>query len=86
MGKANSFGRGKQTVVNLRWYKSDEYSKLKSAEKMELNAWQRTDEGKKIVVNNRRVFDSSKKRLQEKDDAPISEKKSKAFKAMVKIG
>ena len=74
MGKANSFGRGKQTGVDLRWYKSDEYSKLKPAEKMELNAWQRTAEGSKIVANDMRAFHAAKKRLQEKGDAPINKK------------
>ena len=57
---------------------------LKLAEKVKLNVWQRTNEGRKIVVNYRRAFYASKKRLQEKDDAPINKKKSKALKTMAK--
>ena len=84
LGKANSFGRDEQTGVDLRRYKSDEYSKLKPVEKMELNAWQRTAEGSKIVANDMKTFHAAKKRLQEKGDAPRNRKKSKAFRTMSK--
>ena len=84
LGKPNSFGRGEQTGVDLRWYKSDEYSKLTPAEKMELNAWQRTAEGRKIVANDMKALHAAKKRLQEKGDTPRNRKRSKAFKTMSK--
>ena len=53
LGKANSFGRGEQSVVDLRWYKADECAKLKPAEKRELNAWQRTEDGRKYVATEK---------------------------------
>ena len=61
--KASSFGRGKQTGVDLRWYQADAYAKLKPAEKRELNAWQRTNEGRKYVATEKKAFYMSKKEI-----------------------
>ena len=84
LGKANQFGRGENTGVDLRWYKPGEYAKLTPAEKIELNAWQRSEEGKKSVATEKKAFHTSKKRSQENDDASTSKKKSKMQKKVAK--
>ena len=84
LGKANQFGRGENTGVDLRWYKPDEYAKLTPVEKIELNAWQRSEEGKKSVATDKKAFHKSKKRSQENDDASTSKKKSKTQKKAAK--
>ena len=74
LGRANSFGRGEQTGVDLRWYKADEYAKLKPSEKKELSAWQQTDEGRKHIATERKAYHDSKKRLQDRDGAKSNKK------------
>ena len=74
LGKAKSFGREEQTGVDLRWYKADEYTKLKPAKKIELNAWQQTDEGKKSVASEKKAFHMPKKKSRERDDSQSSKK------------
>ena len=53
LGRSNSFERGEQTGVDLWWYKPEEYAKLKPEEKLELSAWQRTDDGMKSISSQR---------------------------------
>ena len=50
---ATKFGRGKETGVDLRWHKREEFSNLTSASKNELRAWQKTAEGTKVMTASR---------------------------------
>ena len=56
-------GRGTQTGVDLRWYKTEEYRTLSDKEKKELSEWQRTKDGKKKISSSRDAyFDKKRKR------------------------
>lgn len=54
-------GLGPKTGVHLRWYKKNEFHKLSSDEKKELEEWRQTDNGKKAIAESRRAFQQSKK-------------------------
>ena len=81
LGASNQFGRGETTGVDLRWYKADEYAKLSAQEKIELNAWQKSDSGKKAISAARKEFYSSKRKNKENGDNSTTKKSKTAKKA-----
>ena len=70
LGTADKFGRGQETGVDLRWYKASEYSKLKDEQKKELQAWQKSSEGKKAIAESRKAYFDNKKRNNSDDNSP----------------
>ena len=77
---ATKFGRGTSTGVDLRWHKREEFSKLTSAAKNELRAWQQTAEGTKVMTASRNTYmankkeQDSKKRPNSATDGNVSKK------------
>ena len=77
---ATKFGRGTSTGVDLRWHKREEFSKLTSAAKNELRAWQTTAEGTKVMTASRNTYmankkeQDSKKRPNSATDGNVSKK------------
>ena len=51
--QATKYGRGKESGVDLRWHKRDEFANLSPKAKDELRAWQQTPEGAKVMTASR---------------------------------
>lgn len=86
LGAADKFGRGQETGVDLRWYKASEYANLKDEQKKELQAWQKSTEGKKAIAKSRKAYFDAKKRTNPDDTNPRPTKSQRrAEKTKAKI-
>ena len=58
--ESTNFGQDKESGVNLRWYKRDEFANLSLEAKNEVHAWKKTSEGTNIMAASRNAHFSNK--------------------------